>query len=220
MVTELRRRAYKKKHASGFMDVFKPNFPWYLAAMTEPRQQQATRTRLDRSELRKLIRDVPDFPRPGIIFRDITPLLLNPAAFRSAVQYLVEPFRDSQIDVVAAAEARGFVFAAPAALELEVGFVPIRKPGKLPHDTLSLTYELEYGTDTIEMHRDAVGQGHRILLIDDVLATGGTMEACCRLVEQAGGEIVGCAFLLELGYLHGRRRLEPYPVHAVLTLDG
>ena len=209
---------YKCPHGKGFTEVFAPNFPWYLAAMramNKPMHQK----RLSHEDLRSFIRDVPDFPKPGILFRDITPLLASPEAFRAAVQYMAEPFRDRPIDLVAAAEARGFVFAAPLALELRAGFVPIRKPGKLPYETHSYSYELEYGTNTVEMHRDAVVAGHRILLVDDVLATGGTMEACCKLVEQAGGQIVACVFLLELAYLHGRNRLKPYEIHSVLVLD-
>ncbi len=220
MATKTRQLPYiKRQRCCGFTDVFTPNFPWYLAAMSHSRNAETKREAVGREELRQFIRDIPDFPRPGIIFRDITPLLLNPQAFRAAIAYMVEPFRGRGIDVVAAAEARGFVFAAPVALELNAGFVPIRKPGKLPYETHRYTYELEYGTDTVEMHRDAIGSGHRILLIDDVLATGGTMEACCRLVEKAGGEIVACAFLLELGYLRGRDRLRTYDVYSVLTID-
>ena len=156
------------------------------------------------------IRSIPDFPKPGILFRDITPLLSNPAAFRRAVVDMANPFRQEKIDVVAAAEARGFIFAAPVALELNAALVPIRKPGKLPFDTQALTYDLEYGNDTLEIHADAVPAGSKVLVVDDLLATGGTVEACCRLVEQVGGVVVGCAFLIELADLGGARRIDKY----------
>jgi adenine phosphoribosyltransferase len=156
------------------------------------------------------IRAVPDFPKPGILFRDITPLLTAPAAFRQAVVELANPFRRDQIDVVAAAEARGFIFAAPVALELGAALVPIRKPGKLPFLTQSLSYELEYGTDTLEIHADAIAPGAKVLVVDDLLATGGTVDACCRLVEKVGGQVVGCAFLIELAELGGARRIAKY----------
>ena len=133
------------------------------------------------------IRSIPDFPKPGILFRDITPLLAAPEAFRLAVVEMANPFRRDKIDVVAAAEARGFIFAAPVALELNAALVPIRKPGKLPYDTQALTYDLEYGTDTLEIHTDAIAPGAKVLVVDDLLATGGTVDACCRLVEKAGG---------------------------------
>ena len=156
------------------------------------------------------IRSIPDFPKPGILFRDITPLLAAPEAFRRAVVDMANPFRRDKIDVVAAAEARGFIFAAPLALELNAALVPIRKPGKLPFDTQTLTYDLEYGSDTLEIHADAVAPGAKVLVVDDLLATGGTVEACCRLVEKAGGIIVGCAFLIELSDLKGAQRIAPY----------
>lgn len=171
------------------------------------------------AQLRELIRDIPDFPKPGILFRDITPLLADPAAFRAAIEHLAEHYRGQRVDAVAAAEARGFVFAAPIALELEVGFVPIRKPGKLPFDTHAFHYELEYGTDALEVHIDSLREGHRVLLVDDLLATGGTMQACLRLAERIGAEIAGCAFLIELTSLGGRRKLEPYDVFSLLQYD-
>jgi adenine phosphoribosyltransferase len=156
------------------------------------------------------IRSIPDFPKPGIIFRDITPLLGNAAAFHQAVMDMANPFRTAKIDVVAAAEARGFIFAAPVALELNAALVPIRKPKKLPFKTLSHTYDLEYGSDTLEIHADAVSAGAKVLVVDDLLATGGTVEACCRLVEKAGGTVVGCAFLVELAGFNGARKIANY----------
>ncbi len=162
------------------------------------------------------IRDIPDFPKPGILFRDITPLLGTPAAFRQAVSRMAEPYRQDGVDLVVAAEARGFIFAAPLALELSVGFVPVRKPGKLPFDKHSFRYELEYGTDTLEVHIDGISRGNRVLVVDDLLATGGTVEACCRLVEMCGATIAGCAFLIELVALGGAARLARYQPFSVL----
>ena len=156
------------------------------------------------------IRSIPDFPKPGILFRDITPLLSSPAAFRRAVVDMANPFRTEKIDVVAAAEARGFIFAAPVALELNAALVPIRKPGKLPFDTRSYSYDLEYGSDTLEIHADAIASGAKVLVVDDLLATGGTVEACCRLVTKAGGTIAGCSFLIELVDLKGTERIGQY----------
>jgi adenine phosphoribosyltransferase len=170
-------------------------------------------------DLTRYIRAIPDFPKPGILFRDITPLLANPQALREAIQRIAERYRDVRVDVVAAAEARGFIFAAPLALELNVGFVPVRKPGKLPFDTHAFHYELEYGTDTLEMHCDGIAPGARVLLVDDLLATGGTIEACCRLVEQAGGEVIGCAFLIELVGLGGARRLAQYKPFSLIEYE-
>lgn len=158
-------------------------------------------------DLTQYIRAVPDFPKPGILFRDITPLLASPAAFRETIARLGEHYRGQSIDVVAAAEARGFIFAAPLALELNAGFVPVRKPGKLPCDTHFFDYQLEYGTDRLEMHVDGIRSGQRVLIVDDLLATGGTVEACCRLVEKAGARIIGCAFFIELVDLRGADRL-------------
>ena len=166
---------------------------------------------------RAWIRDIPDFPKPGITFKDITPMLGHPGAFRAVVDRLAEAFAGRSIDAVAAAEARGFIFGAPLSLGLEAGFVPIRKPGKLPYATLATEYQLEYGRDRLEVHTDAMGPGRRILLIDDVLATGGTMRACCDLVRQTGAEVVACAFVLELAFLQGRARIEPYEVFSLIT---
>ena len=170
-------------------------------------------------DLERFIRDVPDYPQPGVLFRDITPLLADAGALKAAVHAVAEPFRDKGVEVVAAAEARGFIFAGPLALELGAGFVPIRKPGKLPFDMHSFAYELEYGTDELQIHVDGVSPGQRVLIVDDLLATGGTVEACCRLLEKCEATIVGCAFLIELCVLGGASRLEPYPVHSVLRYD-
>jgi adenine phosphoribosyltransferase len=167
-------------------------------------------------DLQQYIRDVPDFPKPGILFRDITPLLANPGALGAAVQQMAEPYRDAGVQVVAAAEARGFIFAPPLALELNVGFVPVRKPGKLPFDTHSFHYELEYGTDSLEVHRDGIRPGQSVLLVDDLLATGGTMEACCKLVEESGANVLGCVFLIELAGLGGGKRLARYKPHSLI----
>ncbi len=170
-------------------------------------------------DLRDYVRSVPDFPKPGILFRDITPLLASPRAFGRAVEALAERFRHKGVEVVAAAEARGFLFAAPLALELEAALVPVRKPGKLPCRTLSHSYELEYGTDTLEIHADAIRPGDKVLVVDDLLATGGTVEACCRLVEKAGGEVVGCAFVIELAALGGASKLARYEVVSLISYD-
>ncbi|NQU26498.1 MAG: adenine phosphoribosyltransferase [Candidatus Nealsonbacteria bacterium] len=170
-------------------------------------------------DLTAFIRDIPDFPKPGILFRDNTPLLAAPAALRQAVDRMAEPFRDAGIDVVTAAEARGFLFAVPIALRLNAALVPIRKPGKLPHDTISYTYDLEYGTDTLEIHADAVTSGAKVLVVDDLLATGGTVEACCRMVEQSGGTVVGCAFLIELLGLGGVEKIQQYQTVSLIKYD-
>ena len=171
----------------------------------------------ERIALVRYIRDIPDFPRPGILFRDITPLLADPDAFPAAIDALCEPFDEAAVEYVAAVEARGFIFGAAAAARLRAGFVPIRKKGKLPCQTESATYELEYGIDTLEMHRDALRPGARVLMVDDLLATGGTMQAACQLVEKVGGQVVGITCLIELKALHGRERLAGYDVHAVIA---
>jgi adenine phosphoribosyltransferase len=168
------------------------------------------------AELRKYIRDIPDFPKSGILFRDLTPLLADAAALRLAVQAMAEPFRDASIECVVGAEARGFIFGAPVAMALGVGFVPARKPGKLPHETFEAHYELEYGTDHVEMHVDALIPGARVLVVDDLIATGGTAAATIDLVRQCGAEVAGCAFLIELTFLAGRAKLDVDPCHAVI----
>ena len=166
--------------------------------------------------LKKLIRDIPDFPKPGIVFRDITPLLADAGGLALAVELLANPFRGKNIDLVVGAESRGFIFGTAVACCLSAGFALVRKPGKLPHRRVSKTYDLEYGTDTLEMHEDAIVRGQRVLIVDDVLATGGTMKACCDLVNHLGGELVAVAVLIELDALQGRRKVEPTPVHSVL----
>ena len=168
-------------------------------------------------DLSALIRDIPDFPKPGVLFKDITPLLADPAAFGYAVARLSAHFATRPVDAIAAAEARGFLFAAPMALELHKPLVPLRKPGKLPHRTHSFRYDLEYGSAELHMHIDGVAPGARVLLVDDVLATGGTMAAACKLIEKAGGTVVGCAFLIELGFLKGRDHLAGYDVYSLIT---
>lgn len=167
-------------------------------------------------QLTDFVREVPDFPKPGILFRDITPLLASPVAFSETIGRLADHFRDAKVDVIVAAEARGFIFAAPLAIELQVGFVPIRKPGKLPFETHAFHYELEYGTDSLEMHVDGIQAGQRVLVVDDLLATGGTIEACCKLVERNGAHVVACAFLIELRALAGRERIAPREIFRLI----
>ncbi|MCL2640510.1 MAG: adenine phosphoribosyltransferase [Phycisphaerales bacterium] len=171
-------------------------------------------------ELRSLIRDVRDFPKAGIVFKDITPLLASPAGLAMAIEVLANPFRGRGVQVVVGAESRGFIFGTALAQTLSCGFVPVRKPGKLPAEKVSLTYELEYGTDTLEMHRDAIGRGKKCLMVDDLLATGGTMKACCDMVESLGGEICGIAVLIELAFLKGRLRFGKYELHSAIQYDG
>jgi len=168
------------------------------------------------SELASLVRNIPDWPKPGIQFKDITTLLANPEGLRLAIEGLAAPFRGKGIDLVLGTEARGFLFAPAVALALGAGVVLARKPGKLPWKTLREGYALEYGTDALEVHLDAVKPGQKVLLVDDLLATGGTMTAAIRLVEKLGGEIAGCAFLIELSFLPGRDRLSPCPVHSLI----
>jgi len=171
-------------------------------------------------DLRRFIRDIPDYPKPGILFRDLTPLFGDAKALAGAVEALAAPFRDAGIARVLGIESRGFVVGAPVALALGAGFVPVRKAGKLPHQTIEEHYDLEYGTDCIEVHADAVQRGERVLLVDDLLATGGTAAATLRLARKLDAEIVGCAFLVELTALGGRARLdlEPEQIHALLDL--
>ena len=170
------------------------------------------------SRVAAALRDVPDFPKPGITFKDITPVLGNAALLREVVDAMADPWRDVGITHVAGIESRGFILAAPVAVALRAGFVPIRKPGKLPWTRAGKDYALEYGTDRLEMHVDACPKPARVLLVDDVLATGGTAAAACALVEEIGGTIVGCGFLLAIAKLEGRRRLEPRRLEAVLRV--
>src|SRR6476469_1945384 len=181
--------------------------PLHSAGMTEPVQR-----------LKRLIRDIPDFSKPGIVFRDITPLLADPSGIALAVELLANPFRGKNIDLVVGAESRGFIFGAAVACCLSAGFVVVRKPGKLPHKKVSMSYELEYGKDTLEMHADAIVKGQRVLVVDDLLATGGTMKACCDMVEPLGGTIAGIAVLIELSGLKGRDKV-PQPVHSVVRYE-
>lgn len=166
--------------------------------------------------LKALIRNVPDFPMPGILFRDVTPLLRDPGGLRQVVDALTERYRGQGIDVVAGIESRGFLFGAPLAMQLGVGFIPIRKLGKLPADRITREYALEYGTNALEIHRDAVQPGERVLLIDDLLATGGTARAAAELVGELGGQVAEIAFIIELAFLNGRAVLDGHPVHALL----
>ncbi|GJM23657.1 MAG: adenine phosphoribosyltransferase [Phycisphaerae bacterium] len=171
------------------------------------------------ANLQSLIRDVPDFPKEGIVFKDITPLLADPAGLSLAVEYLAQPFRKVHIDKVVGAESRGFIFGTALAQSLSIGFVPIRKPGKLPCETISEDYELEYGVDSMHIHKNAIKPGEKVLMVDDLLATGGTIGACCRLVEALGGEIAGVTFVIELAFLNGRDRIKQYTVHSLLSYD-
>src|SRR4051812_14985636 len=166
--------------------------------------------------LAKYIRDIPDFPKPGIIFKDITPLLADPVAFHHAVDRMALEYDSRQIDAIAAAEARGFLFAAPLALRLRLPLVPLRKPGKLPYRTYSLKYDLEYGSAELQMHADGIKENARVLLVDDVLATGGTMLAGAELIKQAGGTVAACAFLVELSFLGGREKLAGHEVFSLI----
>jgi adenine phosphoribosyltransferase len=167
--------------------------------------------------LKDYIRDVPDFPVPGILFRDITPLLNDPLAFKSTIDMFAERYADLQIDTIVGIESRGFMFAAPLSYKLGVPFVPVRKQGKLPYDTHTVSYELEYGSDAVEVHVDAIKAGSRVLIVDDLLATGGTMAASAKLIEQAGGEIAGLAIVIELTDLHGRKSLGDYDIQTLVA---
>jgi adenine phosphoribosyltransferase len=167
-------------------------------------------------ELRARIREIPDFPKPGILFYDITTLLKDSAAFRESIDLMMEPFRKEKVDIVVGMESRGFIFSAPMAYELGAGLVPVRKLGKLPAETLSIEYALEYGSNTLEIHRDAIQPGQRVLIVDDLLATGGTVQGTIELVERLKGEVIGLAFLVELEFLHGREHLGDHRVTSVI----
>ena len=174
------------------------------------------RIEMDTAVLRESIRDIPDFPKEGVTFKDITPLLSDPLAFSTAVDAIVVSFGRGTIDKVVGIEARGFIIAAPVAYHFGAGFVPLRKPGKLPYETVTEPYELEYGTESLELHTDAFAPGDRVLIVDDVLATGGTARAACNLVEQAGGKVTGLAFVIELEFLNGREKLAGYDFMSLL----
>jgi len=170
--------------------------------------------------LRKLIREVPDFPKPGINFYDITTLLKDPEGLRSTINAMAKEFEGEQIDTVIGVESRGFIFATPLAVHYGAGFVPVRKPSKLPAERVSISYALEYGQDTLEMHKDAVGEGHRVLIVDDLLATGGTAKAVVDMVEGLGGKIVGLLFVVELDFLNGRQKFNGYDVRSLIRYDS
>lgn len=162
--------------------------------------------------LKDYVASIPDYPKPGIIFRDISPLMADGAAYREATKQIVDYAKEKAIDMVVGPEARGFIVGCPVAFELGVGFAPVRKPGKLPRETISVSYELEYGTDTLTLHADAIKLGQRVLVCDDLLATGGTVKATIELIEKLGGIVVGCAFLIELEELHGREKIKDYDI--------
>ena len=166
--------------------------------------------------IRELIRDVPDFPKPGIVFKDITPVLADPEALRGTLELMAELAGPLNPEIIAGPESRGFIFGTGLASVMGLGFVPIRKPGKLPWRTRSVSYELEYGTDSLEIHEDAVFEGQRVIIVDDLLATGGTMAAACELIEGLRASVVGCLFLVELAFLKGRDRIAPRPAHSII----
>src|SRR5690348_11441539 len=170
--------------------------------------------------LRQLIREVPDFPKPGINFYDITTLLKDPQGLKGTIDALCDLCDDENVDTVIGVESRGFIFAAPLAYKLNAGFVPVRKPKKLPAEKVSVSYDLEYGQDTLEMHKDAVGEGHRVLIVDDLLATGGTAKAVVDLVEGLGGKVVGLLFVVELNFLNGREKFNGYDVRSLIRYDS
>ncbi len=172
------------------------------------------------ADLKSKIRTVPDFPKKGVLFYDITTLLQDPEYFAYAIRGMMDMCRDKKIDIIAAAESRGFIFGSIIAHELKIPFIPIRKEGKLPHKTIKHSYEKEYGSDTIEVHEDAINKGDKVMLVDDLLATGGTIRAAAELVEKIGGEIVGMAFLIELGFLGGRKKLERYNIFSLMNFEN
>lgn len=178
---------------------------------TKPAKKSAS---LDR--IKSLVRDVPDFPKPGIIFKDITPLLKDGLAFKAACDLMCRPFQKERVDQVVGIESRGFFFSSVIACLLGSGFIPVRKKGKLPRETERVSYSLEYGEDFLEIHRDAIKKGDRILIVDDVLATGGTAEAVVKLIEKLGGKVVGLTFFIELSFLNGRKRLDQLPLHSLV----
>ncbi|UCF71448.1 MAG: adenine phosphoribosyltransferase [candidate division WOR-3 bacterium] len=167
-------------------------------------------------DLKKYIRDIPDFPQKGVMFRDITTLLKEPAPFRYTIDAIVERYKGQEIDKLVSVEARGYIFGGVIAYKLNCGFVPVRKPGKLPAETVAMKYKLEYGENTVEIHKDAITPGERILVFDDVLATGGTVHATCKLIEKLGGKVIGCIFISDLTYLQGREKLKDYEVFSLV----
>src|ERR1051325_8907619 len=173
----------------------------------------------DCDNLKQLIREVPDFPKPGILFYDITTLLKDPRGLKGVIDGLKNHYKDSGADMVIGIEARGFIFAPALAYALGAGFIPVRKPKKLPGERVSVTYDLEYGSDTLEMHKDAIGNGHRVLIVDDLLATGGTASATARLVKENGGQVAGLGFVVELTFLNGRKKLNGYDVFSLMQYD-
>ncbi len=174
---------------------------------------------MDIADLRAKIRDIKDFPTEGILFKDITTLLKDGPAFRRVIDLLAERYKSERVEIVVGVESRGFIFGGALAHQLGAGFVPVRKLGKLPGKTIEVEYELEYGRDALAMHEDAIRAGQRVLAVDDLLATGGTMAATLRLIQQLGGHVVGVAFLIELGFLHGRDKLKNYPLHSLIAYD-
>jgi adenine phosphoribosyltransferase len=178
-----------------------------------------TETQFDTEKLMKLIRDVPDYPKKGIVFKDITTLIKKGDAFDEVINIFLDKCKDKKIDLVAAVESRGFIFGGVIANRLKVGFVPIRKFGKLPADTVEQKYDLEYGTDTLEIHKDAVLPGQKVLIVDDLLATGGTIKAACKLVEKLGGQVVGILIMIELGFLNGRDKLKDYDLFTLIRYE-
>ena len=170
-------------------------------------------------DLKTLIREVPDFPKPGILFYDITTLIKDPCGFRAVIDGLKNHYQGAKVDTILGIEARGFIFAPALAYALGAGFVPVRKPKKLPADCVSVSYDLEYGTDSLEMHKDAIGQGQRVLIVDDLLATGGTAAAAARMVTEVGGQVAGIGFVIELSFLNGRQKLAGYDVYSLLQYD-
>jgi adenine phosphoribosyltransferase len=167
-------------------------------------------------DLAQFIRDIPDFPKKGVIFKDITPLLRDKKAFQESIHWITNPYLNNPVDVVVGVESRGFVFASAAAIQLGAGFVPVRKPGKLPWKTIEASYELEYGTDKLQIHQDSIQKGQRVLIVDDVLATGGTASATIDLVKKSGGNIIEVVFLIELTFLHGMEKLKGYPCRSLI----
>jgi len=172
------------------------------------------------THLKSLVRDIPNFPKPGIVFKDIAPLFQNPKILNDMLDQLAEPWKNKDIAVVAGAEARGFLTAPGIAERIGAGFVPIRKPGKLPYETISCNYDLEYGSDTLEIHKDALNHGKNVLLADDLLATGGTMQACCELINTLKGNVLGASFIIELSFLNGKKKLAPVECHSLIQYDA